>query len=352
MMKLLLLRIDQPIGTFYYGKLRSDLLSSISYSNERKLNSGNQRRLRQERLKEIEKYCSDPDAAFPTPIIIAISDTAELVQSSFAPDLYEYAFEESELNGEVLDGQHRLNGIIKSGMQIELPVVFMFNLTEEEKAYIFSTINSNQQKVDKSLIYDLFELSESRSPYKTCHDIARMMNSDVDSPFYSRLKMLETRTSEYESLSQGTFVRYLSTLITSSHNSDYIDIKNGKKIEDDSKYPLRFFFINNNDDVIYKILFNCFCAAKAAFLIQWNHPKQYILTKTTGFGAIIKSLKVILPKMLSEHDVSQKKFSDLFTSLKNLFDEEGLDFVSTNFPPSEMGEQKLSSYIIVAFEKI
>ena len=106
----------------------------------------------------------------------------------------------------------------------------MFDLTEEEKAYIFSTINSNQAKVDKSLIYDLFELSTERSPLKTCHYIARIMNSKEDSPFYQRLKMLGKKENELSTLSQGTFVKGLVDLISKQPQKDMILIKNGKKV--------------------------------------------------------------------------------------------------------------------------
>ena len=97
-------------------------------------------------------------------------------------------------------------------------VVVMFDLTEEEKAYIFSTINSNQTKVDKSLIYDLFELSKTRSPHKTCHEIARIMNSDKNSPFYGKLKMLGKKSDKTAILSQGTFVNYLCRLMSNKPN--------------------------------------------------------------------------------------------------------------------------------------
>ena len=51
------------------------------------------------------------------------------------------------------------------------------------------------------MIYDLFDLNETPSPYKTCHHIARIMNSDLDSPFYRRLKMLEKREDRLETIS-------------------------------------------------------------------------------------------------------------------------------------------------------
>lgn len=72
----------------------------------------------------------------------------------------------------------------------ELLVVLIFDLTEEEKAYIFSIINSKQIKVSMNLIYDLFELSEKRSPQKTVHEMARALNQKEAFPFHNRLKML------------------------------------------------------------------------------------------------------------------------------------------------------------------
>lgn len=69
----------------------------------------------------------------------------------------------------------------------------MFDLTDEEKAYVFSIINSKQTRVNPSIVYDLFSLAERRSPQKTCHEIARGINSNPDSPFYKKLKMLGKR---------------------------------------------------------------------------------------------------------------------------------------------------------------
>lgn len=78
----------------------------------------------------------------------------------------------------------------KRAVDFNLPVVLMFNLTMEEKAYVFSIINSTQTKVSMSLIYDLFDLSKTRSFQKTAHEIARSLNKMNNSPFFNRLKML------------------------------------------------------------------------------------------------------------------------------------------------------------------
>ena len=98
----------------------------------------------------------------------------------------------------------------------------MFDLTVAEEAYIFSTINSNQRKVDPSLIYDLFDVSTNRSPQKTAHEIARVMNSSTSSPFYNRLKMLGKKASGQDkaSLSQGTFAKSILMLISKKPDED------------------------------------------------------------------------------------------------------------------------------------
>ena len=201
------IEITQPIGTFFIGKIDSSDLIKSSYVRPRGDNEGIQRQTSIKREMEIESYCKDPDATFPTPIILSVDSSFCKLKNNGT--LIEY--EDDKYIFEIIDGQHRVGGIkrasISYGFSCELLVVLMFDLTEEEKAYVFSTINSNQAKVDKSLIYDLFELSTKRSPLKTCHYIARIMNSKNTYPFYQRLKMLGKRENGLNTLSQGTFVK-------------------------------------------------------------------------------------------------------------------------------------------------
>lgn len=349
MKNIYLFKVEQPIGTFYIAKMNSNELISIAYSNRRTADGiGNQRKLRGNRVEAISKYCEDPDATFPTPIILAVNDDNYTIEESNLFGIYKFSYNDT-LSAEILDGQHRLMGIKSSGKNIQLPIVLMFNMTEEEKAYIFSTINSNQQKVDKSLIYDLFELSTKRSPYKTCHEIARLLNSRDDSPFYNRLKMLESRRSKDETLSQGTFVNYLCTLISYDPKKDMIDIKNNKKIKDNQSLPLRYYFINDSDGIIFKIIFNCFSAVKKVFKTEWDEPNKYILSKTTGFGGIIKSLKEILPKCQDDGDYTLEKFLKVFENLKTNLINKNIELTSKYFSSGEQGQNKLSKLIIESY---
>ena len=76
---IMIMEINQPIGSFYVGKIDSSVLIQISKVSRRSNNSGTQRELQENRVKEIAKYCEDPDATFPTPVVISIkSDEIEL----------------------------------------------------------------------------------------------------------------------------------------------------------------------------------------------------------------------------------------------------------------------------------
>ena len=312
------IEIEQPIGTFYLGKMNSKTIINHYVVHNRYLNDGVQREASNKRINEISNYCKDPDATFPTPIIISIKSSDFKDDSLKVIEGVGIALQVSPSLGrvfEIIDGQHRIKGIEKAyedfKFSCDMVVVFMLDLTEEEKAYVFSTINSNQAKVNKSLIYDLFDLSKTRSPFKTSHYIARMMNKEKNSPFQNRLKMLGKKQVDGATLSQGTFVNGMLKLISKDPQKDMIDIKNGEPLEDDPKYPLREYFITGNDSKIYNILEDYFGAVSYIFETEWN-SNDYILTKTTGYLGLI----MLFPKLyefskqssLSMYEFFEKSF--------------------------------------------
>lgn len=247
MSKILIFEVEQPIGTFYLGKIRMDELKKIAYIDRRNISEkGVQRQLKDNKVSDIEYYCKDPDAVFPTPILLSINGDKNL--NEVFPGVYEIDLEDS--SAEIIDGQHRFEGIKNSGLKdITVPIAIMFNLDNSAKAYIFSTINNNQTKVDKSLIYDLFGVAKDRSPYKTCHEIAKVLNTKEDSAYCGKIKMLEKRTSLEETLSQGTFVTHLLKLITTQPNKDTIDSKNDVEIRDNK------FFFSSPSSFLYSLVF-------------------------------------------------------------------------------------------------
>ncbi len=354
MTRIPLLEVQQPIGIFYLGVLPAKTIFSISEVKVRKFDAnkgislgGVQRENSQPRIKEISEYCSDPDATFPTSIIIAVNSDAR-----YQFDGQYIEFEDGDILGEIIDGQHRIKGLSASKNidKFNLPVVFMFDLTEEEKAYVFSIINSKQTKVPMSLIYDLFELSEKRSPQKICHEIARLLNTDNQSPFYARLKMLGPKESNYASLSQGSFIRYLLPLITKNAMKDLLDIKANRELERDPSLPLRDYFIDKNDEVIYKIILNLFSGVRDVFLNEWNDSERFILSKTMGYGAILSAFPQIYQEGQNRKDLTREYFKVQFTKFESYLRNRNLDLTSAHFPSNQQMQSKLGKLILESMQ--
>lgn len=348
------IEINQPIGSFYITKISADVLINLVNITPRDASNPNaiQREQSNRRINEISNYCSDPDAIFPTPIIISIYEDADIVRNK-----YTFSLNHSHIDkiGEVIDGQHRLKGIEKSSYshKFDLPVVLMFDLTEEEKAYIFSIINSKQTKVSTSLIYDLFALSEHRSPQKTAHEIARAMNNNPQSPFYNRLKMLGKKEKEQDeaTLSQGTFVKHLIELISKKPDEDYLDSKKEISFKENKELPLREYFIKDKDEIILKILLNLFRSLKDSFPNYWENPKENILWKTTGYIAVIKSFNYIYKIGDDQNDLSYDFFKKLFDNFKKYLDIKNIKLTSEYFPSNAQQQIKLRDMIIESTKK-
>ena len=75
-----------------------------------------------------------------------------------------------------------------------------------------------------------------------------------------------------------------------------IDLKNGIEIKDDERYVLRKYFKDKRDDIILKLLNNYFGAVSSVFSEEWENSKEYILSKTTGYGALLKAFPTFYKK--------------------------------------------------------
>ncbi len=211
-MKLRILTFEQPIGEFAIGVMTVKQILSISHINRREFDQialdtkgGPQREASKSRVNEIAKYSETPDAAFPTPILLA------LPENKYSIDKEEIDIVDDSHVASIVDGQHRILGLEKSANidDFTLPVVFILDATDEQMALIFAIINGKQTRVSGSVIFDLFNVVEGRNPYKSCHEIARSLNSNEISPFYRRLKMLGKKIKgSNETLSHGTFITH------------------------------------------------------------------------------------------------------------------------------------------------
>ncbi len=307
-------RVTQPLGDFYIASIDFKTLCDITKADVRRMVEerpfetylGIQRPLVAKRVRDLEQYVNTFDACFPTSIVLAIdAKCAEYDEKKKVLQLRNFISEGEDEDilyiqiARVLDGQHRIEGLKKfSGDTFELSVSVFVDIDVEDQAYIFSTVNLTQTKVNRSLAYDLFELAKTRSPQKSCHKIAVALDQNKKSPFHKRIKRLGSATAGRtgETITQATFVESLLPFITSDAMADrdlYLRGKRPAKAGDDGlkKHPFRNMFIDERDLEIADIVFNFFSAVRGKWSSAWNSGAQgLMLSKTNGFKAFMRFL--------------------------------------------------------------
>ncbi|MFD2262827.1 DGQHR domain-containing protein [Lacibacterium aquatile] len=355
--------VTQPLGTFYLiGASAKDIIPYLTVTR-RGLSDADrnnvQRALDPTRQSEIASYVTKDEATFPTSItvnadserlfilkegdhLIAVigeeidAETAEKQAPESVRTIgnrYFIQLESDLYAAEIIDGQHRFEGLrtaIKNAKNnpallerlnaFELTLAIMFDLAPEQCAKVFVTINATQRKVDSSHIADLFALHSKRSPQRVSHLIAVTVNEFDGSPFKGGLKMLGKRIKGVDGqyLSQGSFIKYLMTLLPKPSNDGKID---PSKIDNISR-PLSKLYVEKNDEEIAKIIIDYFSAAATTYPTSWKiESDSFLIRKTVGFAALIKLLKKILPILLQEGKYSYEDFLKLFAIMKIEFPE-------------------------------
>jgi hypothetical protein len=199
------------------------------------------------------------------------------------------------------------------------------------------------------MIYDLFAVVDRRNPYKTAHEIARSLNSNIKSPFYRRLKMLGKKTKgSNETLSQGTFVTFLLPHISSQYKLDFDLARSNKPMISRPESIFNNYYVEDKDEIIVKILLNLFSALRDVFPEQWENPEKFILTKTTGYTGVMKALDNIFETGKENQDLSYNFFLRIFMNFRKILSEKDLSLTSKDFPPNSSGESKLRNILIEA----
>ncbi|WP_144781286.1 DGQHR domain-containing protein [Macrococcoides caseolyticum] len=326
--------IDQPAGRFYVSKINAEYIIPISQSNMRTpYNSeGIQRKINQSRVIEIAKYCEIEDAMFPTPIILSgkseyfkfyDNEEKEISNENFF-DLNDGYI---EINTEkiikdkqylsIVDGQHRLAGLDISGKgyKFDLIVMFVFDTESYQDAEIFTVINRNQRQVSKSLVYDLYGLTDEITVEKFSHEIVKEMNNRNDSLMKNRIKMLGYKTDNFKKnndiqiVSQATIVDQIIPLISKNTQIDNKLLKDGDILEiGGGKEVLRNLFI---EDKLEKTQ-DCIIGYMNAWIINLKEYQldSTIMFKTVGFIAAFKLFQRILMDNISIID--EENYQEVF----------------------------------------
>ena len=366
------LPVEQPIGTFFIASMDARHLVEISYADVRRLASeerdverylGIQRPLSSRRVNNIKRYIASKDATFPTAIILAIDERcAEYDESKGVLTLRAYAGDgtpDEEIPyqriAKVLDGQHRIAAFLDgdvwdsrlNDVTFDLNVALFIGADISEQANIFATVNLTQTKVTKSLAYDLTELARTRSPYRTCHNVAVALDGEDSSPLFRRIKRLGTATPgrSKEPLTQAGFVEALVPFISTDPIQDRNDLLDGKKPhrptqEELKKTPFRGLFVSDKDLDIAEILYNYFNAIKKRWPASWDNLDKSgnLLPKSNAFKAFMKFLREDVYPAVTNGEFgripSEREFAPFFRDLKL----DDADFTTRNFSPGSGGQ--------------
>ncbi|MGY4168350.1 DGQHR domain-containing protein [Bradyrhizobium sp. USDA 4529] len=358
------IRASQPIGDIFVASIPFKTLIRISYFDVRRVLQedrdverylGIQRPLEDRRVRSLSEYVNYKDASFPTSIILAIEEEYAVFNDKKNTMTVSNRRAEEESPSiaighlaRVLDGQHRIAGLSAfKGTTFDVPVTIFVGADISDQAHIFATVNLEQTKVQKSLVYDLFSLARTRSPQKTCHNIAVALDRDKKGPLHSRIKRLGFATEGrlFEPITQATFVEALMPYLSLAPKKDRDDLLRGRPLQkavDNELYrmPLRNLFVAEKDLEITEVVSNYFDAVRKKWPMAWEeHGRGMMLNRTNGFRALMRFFRNAYLDVAAPGDVpsAQKFFDRVFRPLE-LKDE---DFTTENFVPGTGGEARL-----------
>lgn len=362
------IKITQPIGSFYVGSISAEDLCEITWVDVRRIEGergfetylGIQRPLNVSRVRELSAYVKSPDACFPTAVILTVPAECTIYdEKKGLMILSGYSDPNDESNNidfnqiaKVIDGQHRIEGLrdFHDG-KFEINVSIFVDMDIAEQAYLFSTVNLTQTKVNRSLVYDLFELAKTRSPQKTCHEMAVALDKLEKSPFYQRIKRLGMATEGRfnETLTQATFVQSVMEYISFNPLEDrnlYLKGDKPKLVGADQlrKFIFRNMFIQEHDMEITDVIWNYFEAIRDRWPKAWDfYGRGLMLNKTNGFRAFMRFLRPAYLYLCTPGSVPSR--NDFFAIIQRI----GLnddDFNTDIFKPGTSGEPMLYRTLI------
>ncbi|MGE4572276.1 MAG: DGQHR domain-containing protein [Candidatus Izemoplasmatales bacterium] len=358
-MKINCFEINQPIGTFYVGYIDYRDLLKMADVNEREYNSelekymGIQRKLDNKRLKDIRQFIKSSDSTFPTSIVLSIS--SDDIIGDYNSIEHSILIKDKEKVFHVLDGQHRLYSFVDADLDelYELPISIIIDADLETQAHIFTKINLNQTRVNKSLTYDLYEYAQADTPYKIAHNITQTLNFNKG-PFYNKVKMLGKSDKIFKDqfISQAAlvdrFVLYISEkpMVDTDIIKKYGFNKFTKIVEKSEKAVFQEEYLNREFEFITQVFFDYFDLISKKWPIAWGN-KSYILSKTTGIDAFTKALK----RYLQEH-LDKKRSIVEYDNLELLINKVSLSedqLINENYSAGGVGQSTLYRDIITCW---
>lgn len=231
----------------------------------------------------------------------------------------------------VIDGQHRLVGLQKMGLdfnrQYDLVIAFLIGFDRSIIAKQFYTINYEQKPVNKSLLYQLSgEFTREINELSFMHNVVKLLNEIDKSPFQGRIKMLGKTPKDMSDIQKNQLSISQAFLIDSTIR--FISAK--AKGSFYAPIFLKYFKEPKDHVHIIKVLARYFNAVKE-IKNDWDWPSKSIISKGIGVTGLLKILNLIFPVIFKENMKNKWDNIDVVTIelfKKNLEGLEKVDFSS------------------------
>ena len=298
--------VKMSVGTIdiYTFPMTVNDLAKISYVAVRgrdKEEGAVQRVLNKKRISSIKQYVLDGNM-FVNSFVINWNDenyVPEIIDDQIIIPLVDSV-------AQLIDGQHRLEGL-KEAVKVDesinnktLLVSMVIGLKTKEAAKIFININSEQKPVPKSLIFDLYGVTEDDKNFAITRsgDIAKELNENVDSPFYNLIK--------YPGNPRGKGKIDLSTVVSVLKKYVDVDVK----------------FVENNIrdlNLQSQFIINYFSSIKYHWEKEdmWGNASQNVFFKASGFIAAVEFFfEYVFPKCVDKKSFKLDYLISLFDFTK------------------------------------
>ncbi len=305
--------VEMCVGTikiYTFPMLVKDLIkiSYVAVRGRDKEEGAVQRVLNKKRISSIKQYVLEGNMFVNTFVI-------NWVDENYAPeiDAKKAIIPLVDSVAQLIDGQHRLEGL-KEAVKVDedisekkVLVSMVIGLKTKDAAKIFININTEQKPAPKSLIFDLYGVTEDDKNFAITRsgDIAKELNENVESPYYNLVK--------YPGNPRGKGRIDLSTII--GILKKYVDI-DGKFVEKNIR----------DLNLQSQFIINYFSAIKYHWDKEdlWGNASQNVFFKASGFIAALEFFfEYVFPKC-----VEKKSFK--LDYLISLFDFEETTLITSN----------------------
>ena len=257
--------LRQKDKELYLFKINSALLRKITYVTPRSKESPDelQRVYSEPRAREIGTWIKEESSLLPNAIVVDLKDEVR-IESTATPDIVTITFPNPDEVTDakcayILDGQHRVKGFeFSDGIEFDLAVVAVHNISENVRGKIFIDINSKQVKVDERLLLDLMAgMKHLPQDDARVYEVIKGLNTNHGSPLRDKIQFLPQEKNKW--------------------------VKNTNLLK-----SLRPHIANGG--VLYsktaaqqtEIMSAYFDAFRLVFQTEWDDSKNYVLTRNQG----------------------------------------------------------------------